>query len=91
MNDDIDTTGEYKIVSNHVGPNGESIDRIYGNPSQGGKVRLVQADYSTYKGNIKKKTILVERIDGSRFRSHVLLQKMIDGLIEVACLLKNRQ
>lgn len=71
MNDiDIDTTGEMKIVSNHVGPNGESVDRIYGTEKTR---RLVQADYTTYKGNIKQKTILVERPDGSRFRSHVFV------------------
>tara|TARA_E500000075_G_C6917495_1_gene282363 strand:- start:296 stop:583 length:288 start_codon:yes stop_codon:yes gene_type:complete len=44
------------IVSNNIGPGGEPADRIYGGIN--GKVRLVNADYSEYKGNIKKKRII---------------------------------
>ena len=57
------------IVSNHIGPNNESVDRIYG----GGAIplRLVQADYSTYKGNISKVSIMVTSpVDNSKFRSY---------------------
>jgi len=43
------------IVSNHIGPGGEPADRIYGNLN--GNVRLVNADYTSYKGNIKRKRI----------------------------------
>lgn len=60
-----------QIVSNHVGPDGESVDRLYGNPSQGGSIRLVQRDYSIYKGTITKKMIMVKGLDGDRFKSHV--------------------
>ena len=62
--------GDCRIVSNHVGPDGESIDRIYGHEDS---PRLIQRDYSQYAGNINKKTILVKRSDGSRFRSHVFV------------------
>ena len=46
------------IVSNHVGVDGESVDRIYGDPNSG-KYRLVQRDYTTYKGTINKKMTMV--------------------------------
>jgi hypothetical protein len=57
------------IVSNHMGPNGESIDRIYG----GGAIpiRLVNKDYTTYKGNISKVSIMKKSlVDNTRFRSY---------------------
>jgi len=64
-------TSKTPIVSNHVGKNGESVDRLYGNPSQGGRIRLVQADYSEYKGNITKVGILVtSSVDKTKFRSY---------------------
>ena len=58
------------IVSNHIGPNGEPVDRIYG--SINGKVRLVQADYTEYKGNITKKRIYKKsKLDGSNITTHI--------------------
>jgi hypothetical protein len=57
----------YTIVSNHIGPNGEPADRIYGNPS--GQLRLVNADYTEYKGNIKKKQLIKKGTDGNNFKS----------------------
>ena len=58
------------IVSNHVGKNGKSIDRLYGG-SGAIPIRLVQADYTTYKGNITKVGILVDnKIDKTRMRSY---------------------
>ena len=59
----------YTIVSNNVGPNGEPVDRIYGGMHT--KFRLVQADYTEYKGNITKKTIYKELSSGERVRTHV--------------------
>mgnify|MGYP000105803781 FL=1 len=61
----------YKLVSNHMGPDGESVDRIYGSPASGGSMRLMNRDYTQYKGNIHKKAITCKDIDGSKFRSHV--------------------
>lgn len=69
--DDIEYKGNVKIVSNHVGPDGESVDRIYGGQYGTNKVRLVNRDYSEYKGEIKKKTILKKGLDGKNFRSYV--------------------
>lgn len=58
------------IVSNHIGPGGEPADRIYGNMN--GNVRLVNADYTDYKGNIKKKRIYKKSaIDGSNITTHI--------------------
>lgn len=59
------------IVSNHIGPNGEPADRIYGNIN--GDVRLVQADYSEYKGNIKKKRIYKKLHDGSNITTYIFV------------------
>lgn len=58
-------------MSNHVGPNGEPVDRIYGAPAVGLKMRLVQADYTEYKGGIHKKSIIKTDTKGERFRSYV--------------------
>lgn len=66
-----DNNNRNQIISNHVGPDGESVDRLYGNPSQGGSIRLVQRDYSIFNGSITKKMIMVKGIDGNRFKSHV--------------------
>jgi len=58
------------IVSNHVGPNGESVDRIYGG-GVSSPIRLVNKDYTIYKGNISKVSIMVtSQVDNSRFRSY---------------------
>ena len=57
------------IVSNHIGPNGESVDRIYGGIND--QLRLVNADYTVYKGSISKVSIMVKSsVDGKRFRSY---------------------
>lgn len=60
---------EFVLESNRIG--GKMIDRIYG----GGhlRTRLMQADGTEYKGEIKKKTIYVESKTepGTRFKSHV--------------------
>ena len=61
---------KYTIVSNHIGMNGEPEDRIYGSPASGGQLRLIQADYSTYKGKIHKKQLILRGIDGNNFKSH---------------------
>ena len=61
---------KYTIVSNHIGMNGEPADRIYGSPASGGQLRLIQADYSTYKGKIHKKQLILKGIDGNNFKSH---------------------
>jgi len=58
----------YTIVSNHIGINGEPVDRLYGNPF--GQLRLVQADYTEYKGNIKKKQLIKTDINGNNFKSY---------------------
>ena len=58
------------IVSNHIGPNGEPADRIYGSPASGGHLRLIQADYTNYKGKIHKKQLTLKGIDGNNFKSH---------------------
>ena len=60
----------YTIVSNHIGPNGEPADRIYGNPASGGHLRLIQSDYTDYKGKIHKKQLILKGIDGNNFKSH---------------------
>jgi hypothetical protein len=58
------------IVSNHIGPNGEPADRIYGNPS--GQLRLIQADYTEYKGSIKKKRVFKKsKLDGTNITTHI--------------------
>tara|TARA_B100001057_G_scaffold501025_1_gene619783 strand:+ start:3964 stop:4236 length:273 start_codon:yes stop_codon:yes gene_type:complete len=58
------------VVSNHMGPNGESIDRLYGSPASGGTLRLIQKDYTTYKGGISRKALTVKGVDGIAFRSY---------------------
>ena len=58
------------IVSNHIGPNGEPADRIYGSPASGGELRLVQADYTTYTGKIHRKQLILKSINGGNFKSH---------------------
>jgi len=70
------------IVSNHMGPNGESIDRIYG----GGAIpiRLVNKDYTTYKGNISKVSIMKKVwLTIHALEVIVIKQMMEDGLIEL--------
>jgi len=62
---------EFRVVSNHMGPDGESVDRIYGSPASGGHMRLINRDYSQYKGGIHKRAITCKDLDGSKFRSYV--------------------
>ena len=63
-------SNKYTVVSNHIGLNGEPVDRIYGSPASGGQLRLIQADYTTYTGKIHKKQLILKGIDGSNFKSH---------------------
>jgi len=58
------------IISNHIGPEGAPADRIYGSPASGGQLRLIQADYTDYKGKIHKKQLILRGIDGNNFKSH---------------------
>jgi len=62
---------DYRIYSNHIGADGESVDRIYGASASGGHMTLVNRDYTEYKGNIHKRAITCKGIDGEKFRSHV--------------------
>jgi hypothetical protein len=58
------------IVSNNIGPNGEPADRIYGGTND--RVRLIQADYTEYKGNIKKKRVFKESSLGNyKITTHI--------------------
>ena len=58
------------IVSNNVGAGGVPVDRIYGGTA--GRVRLVQADYTEYKGNITKKRIFKKsKLDGSNITTYI--------------------
>ena len=61
----------YQVISNHMGPDGESIDRLYGSPASGGSMRLINRDYTQYKGGIHKRAITLKDIDKTKFRSHV--------------------
>ena len=59
-----------QVVSNMVGDDDQSIDRIYGEPASGGEMKLINKDFSTYKGKIHKRATSVKDLDGSRFRSY---------------------
>ena len=59
---------KFTLVSNHIGPNGEPVDRLYGDPF--GNLRLMQADYSKYQGKITKKQLIKTDINGNNFRSY---------------------
>ena len=61
-------SNKYTVVSNHIGLNGEPVDRLYGSPF--GNLRLIQADYTEYKGKIKKKQLIKKGIDGNNFKSY---------------------
>ena len=60
-------SNKYTVVSNHIGLNGEPVDRLYGSPF--GNLRLIQADYTEYKGKITKKQLIKTGIDGNNFKS----------------------
>lgn len=51
------------ILSNHVGPDGRSVDRLYGSIS--GKIQVVNKDYTVYNGTITKKSF-----NDNGFRNH---------------------
>jgi len=55
------------VVSNHIGLNGEPVDRLYGDPF--GKLRLIQADYTKYQGKIIKKQLIKQDTNGNNFKS----------------------
>ena len=59
-----------EVISNMVGPEGQAIDRIYGAPASGGDAKLVNKDFSIYKGKIHKRATSVKDLDGTRFRSY---------------------
>lgn len=59
-----------EVVSNMVGNDGQAIDRIYGAPASGGDDKLINKDFTEYKGKIHKRATSVKDLDGSRFRSH---------------------
>ena len=48
--------------------NGEPIDRIYGGGAL--RLKLIQKDGTEYTGNITKKTIIVDGINGKFKRNH---------------------
>ena len=62
---------KYKVTSNHIGPDGESVDRLYGGGAGTNSLRVVNRDYTEYKGNIKKVSIIKKDMSGNNFRSHV--------------------
>lgn len=62
---------EQTIVSNLVGENGNSVDRIYG--SIFGKLTLINSDMSIYKGKIFKKTVIKQDIYGNNFKAPAFL------------------
>ena len=59
-----------QVVSNMVGDNDQPIDRIYGEPASGGSMKLINKDFTEYKGKIHKRATSVKDLDGSRFRSY---------------------
>jgi hypothetical protein len=65
-----ETPSNIIIVSNMVGD--KTIDRIYGSPASGGQLRLINKDFTTYTGNITKKTIIVQGMNNT-FKSHVFV------------------
>tara|TARA_A200000159_G_C7319309_1_gene338110 strand:+ start:995 stop:1288 length:294 start_codon:yes stop_codon:yes gene_type:complete len=59
-----------EVVSNLMGPGGTPIDRLYGSPASGGEMRIINKDFTEYKGKIHKRALSKKDIDGSRFRSY---------------------
>ncbi len=59
-----------QVVSNMVGDNDQPIDRIYGEPASGGSMKLINKDFTEYKGKIHKRALSIKDLDGSRFRSY---------------------
>tara|TARA_B100001057_G_scaffold78156_1_gene73283 strand:- start:1084 stop:1344 length:261 start_codon:yes stop_codon:yes gene_type:complete len=53
-----------------VGDNDQPIDRIYGEPASGGSMKLINKDFTEYKGKIHKRALSIKDLDGSRFRSY---------------------
>lgn len=56
------------VGSNLIGPDDIALDRLY--MGYNNKVYVINKDFTKYKGEITKKTIIVEGITGN-FRSHV--------------------
>ena len=71
------------VVSNCVGPGGTPIDRLYGNLN--GSLRLVQKDFSVYKGSITKKTLTKKDLTETILDRIVMLLMITDGLTEQEC------
>ena len=67
-----------QVVSNMVGDNEQSIDRIYGEPASGGEMKLINKDFTEYKGKIHKRATSVKDLDGSRFRSYCYDNRWFD-------------
>ena len=59
-----------QVVSNMVGDNDQPIDRIYGEPASGGSMKLINKDFTEYKGKIHKRATSIKGLDGIRFRSY---------------------
>ena len=60
-----------QVVSNMVGDeDGKSIDRLYGAPASGGAMKLINKDFTEYKGKIHKRSTSIKGLDGIRFRSY---------------------
>ena len=71
------------VVSNCVGPGGTPIDRLYGNLN--GSLRLVQKDFSVYKGGITKKDLQKKVLTETILDRIVMLLMITDGLTEQEC------
>ena len=78
-----------KVVSNMVGDEGQAIDRIYGAPASGGDDKLINKDFTEYKGKIHKRATSVKDLDGSRFRSHCFVTDDNRWFDRCGMLLKN--
>ena len=48
-----------QVVSNMVGDNDQPIDRIYGEPASGGSMKLINKDFTEYKGKIHKRALSI--------------------------------
>ena len=50
-----------QVISNMVGDeDGQSIDRLYGAPASGGAMKLINKDFTEYKGKIHKKATSIK-------------------------------
>lgn len=81
------------VVSNQYGEDAKGkplyIDRLYGDLY--GSIKLVNKNFTEYKGKINKRSISVKGLDGNNFLDLMFMkQTMVDGLIEQVCQLKNQ-